>query len=399
MATFYVATTGNDANNGTSPALAKLTITAGLALLAGGDTLIIGAGTYAEGISDNVPSGSSWGAPTTIQAATGTTVWLAPTSGAYVIFFDGAQQFIQFLGINLDATRGITTGCVYLRGWASGNPHHIRFQNAEVIGPTNGVINEGFSAFAAFQCTSEIAGLTGSCEYLNLTVHGCGDAGDFSPALYIATSDNLISNNNVYDASYAGIIDFNSLTTNNNIVRNNVVHDLSRTVNGGDFVQGIYIGPGTAKQVYNNVVYNITGLNDGTNGGILIASGAGSNTLVYQNTVTNNTTVNGIHVMPGTSGTIIENNIAYANTPLNLQDDGSSTLTTNLVGVNPVFVSPSTFNYQLTVGSPAIDAGTTNAYTTDILGVTRPQGSAFDIGAYEFVVGPAPNDLWAASVM
>jgi hypothetical protein len=69
------------------------------------------------------------------------------------------------------------------------------------------------------------------------------------------------------------------------------------------------------------------------------------------------------------------------------------------VGVNPVFVNPSSDNYQLTVGSPAIDAGTTNAYTTDILGVTRPQGSAFDIGAYEFVVGPAPNDLWAASVM
>jgi hypothetical protein len=53
----------------------------------------------------------------------------------------------------------------------------------------------------------------------------------------------------------------------------------------------------------------------------------------------------------------------------------------------------------LTVGSPAIDAGTTNAYTTDILGVTRPQGSAFDIGAYEFVATPPPSDLWAASVM
>jgi hypothetical protein len=399
MATYYVATTGNDANNGTSPALAKQTVSGGLAVLAGGDTLTIGAGTYAEGISDNVPSGSSWGTPTTIQAATGATVWLAPTSGNFVVFFDGAQQFIQFVGVNLDATRGIAQGCVYLRGWASGNPHHIRFQNAEVIGPTNGVINEGFSAFAAFQCTSEIAGLTGSCEYLNLTIHGCGDAGDFSPGIYVATSDNLISNNNVYDASYAGIIDSNSLTTNNNIIRNNVVHDLSRTVSGGDFLVGIFIGPGTAKQVYNNVVYNITGLNEGTNAGISVNQGV--STLVYQNTVTNNTGLYGIHTFPGaTSGTIVENNILYANSPLNLVDDGGpSTLTTNLIGVNPVFVNPSGNNFQLTVGSPAIDAGTTNAYTTDILGVTRPQGSAFDIGAYEFVAAPPPSDLWAASVM
>jgi serralysin len=397
MATYYVATTGNDANNGTSPALAKQHVSAGLGLLAGGDTLIIGAGTYNDGINDNVPSGANWGAPTRIQAAAGTTVWLAPTSGAFVIFFDQTVQFIEFTGINLDATRGITTGCVYLRGWTGGNPNHIRFQNAEVIGPQNGVINEGGAAYAGFQITGEIAGLTGSNEFLNLTVHGCGDAGDFSPAFYIATSDNLISNNNMYDLGGTGVLVFNTLTTNNNIVRNNFVHDISRTAT--DFIVGIYVGPGTNSQVYNNVIYNLTGLNDGTNAGIAVASGSSSNPLLYQNTITGCTTMAGIHIFAGTGGAIVENNIVYANTPNNLVDDVGSTLTTNLVGVNPVFVSPSTFNYQLTIGSPAIDAGTTNAYTTDILGVTRPQGSAFDIGAYEFVVGPAPNDLWAASVM
>jgi parallel beta-helix repeat protein len=145
------------------------------------------------------------------------------------------------------------------------------------------------------------------------------------------------------------------------------------------------------------VIYNLS-VSGGGNAALLVATGGSDAAKIYQNTVTANAMI-GIHLSSGSGGTLVENNIAYGNTPNNLVDDASSTLTTNLVGVNPVFVNPSGNNFQLTVGSPAIDAGTTNAYTTDILGVTRPQGSAFDIGAYEFVVGPAPNDLWAASVM
>lgn len=39
----------------------------------------------------------------------------------------------------------------------------------------------------------------------------------------------------------------------------------------------------------------------------------------------------------------------------------------------------------LLTGSPAIDNGITNAVTTDQVGTARPQGSAFDSGAYEYV--------------
>jgi hypothetical protein len=145
------------------------------------------------------------------------------------------------------------------------------------------------------------------------------------------------------------------------------------------------------------VVYRLTGLNAGSNAAIYTESGTGS-VLIYQNTITNNTMF-GIHTTSGTFGHVLENNIVYLNTPVNVVNDSGASDVTNLVGVNPVFVNPSSDNYQLTVGSPAIDAGTTNAYTTDILGVTRPQGSAFDIGAYEFVAAPPPSDLWAASVM
>lgn len=49
-----------------------------------------------------------------------------------------------------------------------------------------------------------------------------------------------------------------------------------------------------------------------------------------------------------------------------------------------LFVDPTNSNYQLSATSPALDVGQTLVnVTTDIVGVARPQGPAYDIGAYE----------------
>jgi hypothetical protein len=49
-----------------------------------------------------------------------------------------------------------------------------------------------------------------------------------------------------------------------------------------------------------------------------------------------------------------------------------------------LFVDPAHQNYKLKPGSPAIDAGIfLPDVKTDIDGVTRPQGLAYDIGCYE----------------
>jgi len=42
------------------------------------------------------------------------------------------------------------------------------------------------------------------------------------------------------------------------------------------------------------------------------------------------------------------------------------------------------WDVSLVTNSPAIDAGTVSGATEDLLGVSRPQGAAFDIGVYEF---------------
>ena len=50
--------------------------------------------------------------------------------------------------------------------------------------------------------------------------------------------------------------------------------------------------------------------------------------------------------------------------------------------------------------SPAIDAGTVSGATRDISGVSRPKGSAFDIGAYDTCVSgctPPPSHAGSSS--
>jgi len=72
---------------------------------------------------------------------------------------------------------------------------------------------------------------------------------------------------------------------------------------------------------------------------------------------------------------------------------------TNSIKTDPLLLSTSppyqAINFKLQIGSDAIDAGTDLSFTgfsTDKDGISRPQGVAWDIGAYEYVeVAPPPD--------
>jgi hypothetical protein len=51
----------------------------------------------------------------------------------------------------------------------------------------------------------------------------------------------------------------------------------------------------------------------------------------------------------------------------------------------PMFVAASNHDFRLLPGSPGVDQGIATPAATDADGTARPQGAAFDIGAYELV--------------
>lgn len=101
-ATYYVdASRSNDSGSGTAWETAKKTISAGIALMAGGDTLVIRSGTYSGDSNriNNPPSGSS-GAYTTIKAETdGGVIVTGQSSGYYPCNIDVGRSYIKVQGI------------------------------------------------------------------------------------------------------------------------------------------------------------------------------------------------------------------------------------------------------------------------------------------------------------
>src|SRR5579884_2449461 len=150
-----------------------------------------------------------------------------------------------------------------------------------------------------------------------------------------------------------------------------------------------------SSRIQNNIVYN-NGLS-GAAGGIHLAEQSGCNDPSSNNVIVNNTIVEphiaGIRITTGTNN-VLFNNIAVSSQPIvdesggpNAIDSASNIQTSSSSGL---FVNPASFDFHLASGSIAIGAGLASysgqsAPTTDYDGNTRPQGSRWDSGAYEYV--------------
>ncbi len=335
-------------------------------------------GTYTGWFNDSIPSGTSFSNAVTLKPYTGESITLQPAAGAERVFnfYGNDTQYIIVSGFVMDCVN-VGYDCVKVADASGTMADHIRIQNNELKNAKgNGILLTGGAA--------GVGG--GSNEILSNNIHDCATF-DFSPfghAVYITSASNLVDGNTIHDNSSdtahntlaVHIYNSGGGGLNNNIVRNNVIYNNTR---GG----GILAADGTNTQIYNNVIYN--------NYVGITAYASSISAIIYSNTIYGST-LNGIDVRSGATTAFIRNNIAY-NNGTNYTDAGTGTTHEfNLEGTNPSFVDAASGNFNLLTGSAAIDYGTTlgGAYTTDIVGTSRPQGSAYDAGAYEFVAPPAP---------
>ncbi len=402
MSTYYVRTTGSNASAGTSPGAAWLTVKYGLANIAGGDTLDIGPGTFAEGGiymspagSQVIPSGSG-GAPTKVN---GGGIGVTIIQGE---FYLRSLNYINFSSFTVDSA-GQTNSLGLNGDMTTVNFTDIELKNAQDSNFLTNTPGGDMSVIRWTRGSSHDSGVGGPSP--GAPSHGMYWGGSGGGAISDVIVDGVELYNNSADVNSFGLQTYagGAATVTAFTLRNCRVHGNAN---------GLVVGIGATHLVYNNLIYE-NGANGGNGSGIEVGFGTSTDTKIYSNVFIGNT---GEAIQLGAFGSVanaaVTNNIFVNNTgiAIHVYSATSSTATTNIfynnggttsgtitnsgnVTADPLFVDSTgpVYDFHLTAASPAIGAGTqSNAvFLVDFDGVTR--GSTWDIGAYEFVSVSAPT--------
>jgi hypothetical protein len=358
-ATFHVTTTGLDSNPCTQAAPCR-TIARGIAVTASGDTLTIHAGVYDE---NHLRPKSG----TTIQGAPGDTVIMRPTSGpnAPGLETTSSQSNIVIRNLHFDGSREIFSYGMLLRSTTT------LIEDVEVAFPRNQGI--------ALYCDSNATGCASGKHTLRRVhshhagqgstgCHGTTSANGFCHGVYVYSSDNVIEGGEFDHANGWGIQTYGlNLTVSGALVHEN-------------FAGGLTV-PGSVT-TYNSIFWG----NDPTGNNATVWSG--SNSQYYSLTIADNAGI-GLF-LPGNAGNNIVKNIISVNNRPNVRNDPGVSIQNSITSGAVNFVNAGAHDYHLaSSASNAINQGATLGapYNVDKDGVSRPQGSAYDIGAYEFTSG------------
>jgi len=416
--TYYVATTGNDANPGTLTRPWR-TIQRAADTLTAGDSVYIRAGTYHERVV--LKHSGSDGQYITYAAYPGETVTL-DGSGITVPEYNGLFDLAGHNYIVVSGLRVINSNQFGILADGSsevlieGNTtDHTGTSGIAAWGSDHVVIDGNTVARACYNGTQECISVadTNVFEVRNNEVYDCRKEG--IDAKYGA-ANGKIYRNIVYNTDHVGIyVDAYDQHTYNIDVFQNVVHGI--LYKDGFTIASEQGGLLENVRVYNNVAYGNgfygLGISDCCPGP---ASHPMRNIQIVNNTFYDNGLGDyggGIAVgqNPDIEGLVIRNNICSDNLSFQIAVDPSIPPQNYAVDHNlidgfrgeegeiygddyaegdPLFVNPTGADFHLRSGSPAIDAGSAlDAPDHDFDGASRPQdgnddgSAAFDIGAYE----------------
>jgi hypothetical protein len=359
---YYVALTGSDSSDG-SQTRPWRTINHADSVVAPGDTVHVAPGTYGSvrlskaGTSTSritYVSDTKWGAkvPPVVNL-----------SGSYTTFknfeIDGTLSGNVCCGIDSSGTTAL---------WIIGNKIHD-------------TASAGNSTGTCVICVD--AGAVGGGNHTidgNFLYHNNGGASGSTP------------NNSGQHGIYSEL--------SGDIIRNNIVVDQG----GGWCIHSWHkVDQWT---VVNNIVANCP------NGGIVLGDDGATGVVHNNNTINNNIVINsgnsttgngGINFRACGSNNIIQNNLMYGNIPGNFVGScgtsplGTLTGTNSTTFVNYTGSNPGTADFHPKTGSNTIDNGAITCSLTaancavivDFDLNTRPQGTAIDVGAFEFLTTAA----------
>lgn len=367
--TYYVRKSGNDANAGTSPATALLTIGAAAQKMIAGDSVWIGAGTYSEQVS--CPTSGSSGQIISYQgdttgAHTGDAGNVIISSGGAPFNGNGAS-YIVVAGI---ATSGGSPGMSFVGG------SNITLQSCDVSGANNGVTID-HAALSMTSCASH--NNSGQGVYVlgsaNVTITACNFYSNTAYGVYVGPSGSpnvTLGRTKMYSNTSGGF----SATNGTVVASNCIIYD---SWDGVDVWNGYSGYTGGNVTLYNCVVADshddATWIN------------AGSLTIVNTIIAFNHSWA--INVWGGTC--------THTYNAFWSDGYGMYNATAGDVGeiqADPKFADEPGHDFHLNPGSPCIDAGSTiGAVTVDYDDNVRPYGSAYDMGVYEAGSSPAPRPV------
>jgi hypothetical protein len=429
---YYVSPNGSDTNPGTLAQPWK-TISKAAETLTAGQTVYVRGGTYTERL---IPKNSGTenayivysNYPGELPVISGTGIaWRKPDG---LVSIKDAR-FIRITGFHITNAGVNVPDPSWHFGLYTRNADHIVIDRNKIshtysLGMTLAVFsshmlvdgNEVWDHYGDTESTLAALWFANNIEIRNNTVHHSNGEGINAVA---GAHDITIHHNTVHDMNTTGSgIGFYSDAwtewTHSNMYYNNLSYNNSSgfvfSAEAGGLLENI--------QIFNNVIYS------NRNWGINVSkfpwdnqwgsSHPMKNISIINNTVYGNdlgrSGFPGITVEnPEATGIIIRNNISSrtldTNYPLsqltvavpanviishNLFYGGANNPGTNYIQSNPLFINPTSSNFRLQSGSPAIDNGASiGAPGFDFDSKVRPIGNEFDIGAYEYGTGPTTS--------
>jgi hypothetical protein len=320
-------------------------------------------------------------------------------SSQYGLFFGtsssgvGSSDFeISDLEIAHTGYAGLGARCDSLTASSGFVMQNVKIHNLYI----HDVAGEGMYIGSSFFISTDAHEIHGIEIYDNLVVNTAMDGIQLGCATQNASiHDNVISGYGIGTTDPAQDEGIRSNTGTAADIYNNLI-----VGSPGNSGTGIFADPYNSVKFYNNVIVTPQEL------GIYILETSQSKGYVSGYTVLlmNNTIISpgdyGIkfdNPSHSSSNRILNNIIAAAPSSHNvsilstlLAQEAGNTYKATVAEVG--FVDSANLNYRLTSSSPAVNTGVNVAaygVATDTVGVARPQGSAYDAGAYEYVAPPA----------